>query len=239
MSNLNSDLARLNVGLGLYAKASGKSMDEVLEKKGRDLGIKLYQGFRAVRWGGNAGTQGNILAFAELRARTAAGRGTRVRASILAQMDASRQTLAQARVGLLRARALGPLTVAQRRELRTNVRRRANLWRAAVGAEVRARGRGVGVLAVSFLWFRKRQSRERGTFFVRNRTGRPLGYVEKQPNSLRIVGLTPGLDVVGERYGVVSAAVNAVTADMIPYISRKLDAAARASFAAAGLKVAA
>ena len=87
--------------------------------------------------------------------------------------------------------------------------------------ELAARESGIGVLAASFLWYRKRSNNAMGTFLVPNRTGKPLGYVERTENAMRIVGETPGLGTVDAKYSVVVGAINTATADMVDYITRK------------------
>jgi len=216
----------LRATLARYIEASGKTVDEVLDKKGRDLGIKLYQGFRDRRFGG--GVKGWSFAAAELAARTAAGRGTAVRPSLVKEYIERKgqvSRLADRKYAQLTARGL---TKEQRRELRrirsaTKVGGQ-NLWRSYVGREIRLRARGSGVLAASFLWFRRRFVR--GSFgkevvFRRNRTARPLGWVEKTPGALRITAVPLGMDVVESRYGIVRGAVAAAIADMEAYVSRK------------------
>ena len=47
------ELDLLNRELGLYARLSGKTIGETLDKKGRDLGIQLYRGFSEAKWGGS------------------------------------------------------------------------------------------------------------------------------------------------------------------------------------------
>lgn len=226
------NLQEFRATLARYIEASGKTVDEVLEKKGRDLGIKLYQGFRARRYGG--GVRGRTMATLDLKARTKAGRGTRVRPSLMAEYLTRRGQAGRLARSRITTRGLSR---AERREL-SRIRRAAklggqNLWRSYVGREVGLRARGVGVLAVSFLWFRRRFVRGatgREVVYRRNKTGRPLGWVEKIRGALRIVGQTPGLDVVDARYGVVRGAIAAATADMESYVSRKYrEAFARAA----------
>lgn len=198
-----TNLAAFNVVLTRYMDATGKLPDEVLEKKGRDIGIKLFQGFSAHKFGG-PGKKRAGLARAELAARTAAGDGTKVRASLMKEYFAKR--------GQLRAESTGTLG---------NINRRVRLWQSIVGREIALRQRGIGVLAASFLWFRGRTSKARGTYYVRNKTGRALGSVEKGNGFLRILGYTEGLAGVDVRYGIVSRALNEARADMLIYVERK------------------
>jgi len=211
------DTRAVTRSLAAYALASRKNLDEVLEKKGRDLGIKLFQGYRARQWGGAARRAG--IARSELVARTAAGRGTKIRESILRGFRAEVVTAPKVRD----AKSARGKAAARRR--------RASIWQKYVGREIAARQRGIGVLAASFLWFRKRKasSGNRGIEYVRNRTGRPLGGVEKGADFLRIQGYTAGLGAVGARYGIIRRALLLVQADMDVYLARKQDEAARLS----------
>lgn len=217
---IKSNLARFNSALRRYADLREKPMDEVTAHKGRDLGIRLYRGFRAVRWGGGNQT-GSKLAFAELAARTKAGRGTKVRASLREKFASERSQLLKTLLGLnaAKVRQGGLSKYAQKldRKLRRN---RSNLWRIIVGAEVRARGRGIGVLAASFLWFRRASNSVLGEHFVANRTGHPLGGVEVIPGGLRIVGFTEGLDLVDARNNIVNTAIVEALADTQQYLDR-------------------
>jgi len=108
--------------------------------------------------------------------------------------------------------------LAESRKMR---RLRTDLWRRIVGRELSARQAGIGMLGASFLWYRKRSSQSKGTYYMPNRTGKPLGYVDRGDGYLRIVGEAAGLEVVDPRYGIVSQALAIETADMVPYIERR------------------
>lgn len=225
----------LNKELGLYSRLSGKTIEETLDKKGRDLGIQLYRGFKEVQWGG----PGKVadLAKAELATRTAQRRGTVVREVLLRRYREVRAEYnfdvrsygQQMRWG----REHGTLDDwSSARDKGNAVRKkRRKLWNAIVGAEVALRQSGRGALAAAFLLFRRatRFSTSKGKMvasltrdFVKNRTGKDAGYIERGPGYLRIVGLTPGLAEVDARYGIVERAAAAVRADMAPYLERKL-----------------
>lgn len=203
MSNGHPSLEALNSDLALYMRLSGKTAQEVLEKKGRDLGIQLYRGFTDAKWGGSGAAPG--IARLELRARTAAGIGTRVRPELLMRYRSGR---AADRA----VRAAGGRVPGGRR----------SLWQRIVGGEVALRQSGRGSLAASFLLFRRRSSQARGVTYQVNRISKRAGYVERGENYLRIVGLTPGLAEVDRRYGITAGAIAAVRADMAPYFLRKL-----------------
>jgi hypothetical protein len=198
-----TNLAAFNAVLTRYMDATGKLPDDVLDKKGRDLGIKLFQGFSDHKFGG-PGKKKSGLAKAQLAARTTSGEGTKVRASLLKEYFARR--------GQLRASAKSTLG---------NIKRRIRLWQSIVGREIALRQRGIGVLAASFLWFRGRSSQAKGTYYVRNKTGAPLGSVEKGSGFLRILGFTEGLSSVDARYSIVIHALAEAREDMLAYVERK------------------
>lgn len=217
---LNNLLRKLEA----YQLVSGKSIEDVLEKKGRDLGIRLYKGFTEVKWGGPGKHPG--LARAELAARTAAGRGTRVRPSLLVQYRGRRQELNTA------VRSIGQ-RLSQRnfrgtldqwsglREQRAAVRKeRASLWQMTVGREISARQSGIGALAAAFLWYRSRTSQARGTYYVRNHTGSPIGYVDRGTGFFRIVSDVKATDVIDRRFGISTKAITGAIEDIEVYLAR-------------------
>ncbi|HNZ63506.1 MAG TPA: hypothetical protein PKH23_04175 [Bacillota bacterium] len=201
---------------------SKKLPNQILEKKGRDLGIKLFEGFREHQFGGNPKRKG--IAAEELRQRSSQGRGIRVRPSLRKRYEQGREHLTYSvrsfGQGARRSLLLSDYREAKR-EGRAARKRRSALWKKAVGMELAARESGIGVLAASFLWYRKRSNNSMGTFLVPNRTGKPLGYVERSENALRIVGETPGLSAVDAKHSVVVGAINTATADMVEYVTRK------------------
>lgn len=222
MISIETSLASFNAQLARYMELSKKLPNQILEKKGRDLGIKLFEGFREHQFGGNPKRKG--IAAEELRQRSSQGRGIRVRPSLRKRYEQGREYLTY-RVrsfgqGARRSLLLSDYREAKR-EGRAARKRRSALWKKTVGMELAARESGIGVLAASFLWFRKRSNNSMGTFLVPNRTGKPLGYVERSENALRIVGETEGLAATDAKYHVVAGAINTATADMVDYITRK------------------
>lgn len=222
MISIDTSLGQFNERLARYMQLSKKLPSEILEKKGRDLGIKLFEGFREHQFGGVPKRKG--IAAEELRERSESGRGIELRDSIRKQYEQSRKYLTYT------VRSFGQgarYSTSQsdyleaKRDGRAARRRRANLWRKTVSMELAARESGIGVLAASFLWFRKRSSQARRTYLVPNRTGKPLGYVERTENEMRIVGETEGLSATDAKHQVVVGAINTATADMVEYITRK------------------
>lgn len=231
-TSATAKLERLNAALGRYALETGKSIEDVIAKKGRDLSIKLFEEFRARQWGGggrktSAGRR--AIAAQELRARTAAGDGTRLRRSLL---DAYRSE----RGFKIRS------ALARRSRRRIKVKSGAlTLWQKFVGKEISARSRGIGVLAASFLWFRRTGSdKGAGRRLVRNRTGRPLGWADLAARSIHIVGRGSGPDGqtgIGEvdaRYGLAARAIERVSADTEQYLAARQARAFAQSFGNGG-----
>lgn len=217
--SIESNLAELTAAIRQTIALSGKTVAEVVDRKTRSLGIRLFGAFRERQWGGNVRRRG--IAREELDARAAQGKGIKVRQTIIDRMDARRKGLGQARVDIFARRRAGTARANDERNLRRNFRARANLWREAVGRELKARERGIGVLAASFLWYRRRSSQARGTYYVRNRSGRSLGYLESADGVARIVAETPGVARVADRYGIVSSAIQAETADTLEFGRRR------------------
>lgn len=217
-------LVRFQGTLQKYIAGSSRTVDEVLEVKGRDLGIKLFQGFRARQWGGTAGKK---IAAAELARRTALGQGTRVRSRLLEAYKGKRAeaNTALRSIGQQNRRFAGSIGERLRlNTLKAGIRKaRSNLWRATVGKEIGLRQSGIGALAASFLWFRSRKNNQQGRFYVRNRYSNrpPLGYVDKAPGMLRIVGQTEGLTTVDARYGIVAQALNASEREMSAWMLQR------------------
>jgi hypothetical protein len=203
-SMITTNIGEFNVVFSRYVQLTRRSLDDMLDKKGRDLGIRLYKGFAERKFGG-PGKVKKGLALAELATRTKEGRGTLVRRSLLNEYLAARKELRRS---------------IKKSNLR-NIKQRVSLWQKYVGKEIAIRQKGIGALAASFLWFRARFSQVRGIYYVRNKTGRPLGYAEKGDGYLRIVGMTDGLEEVDARYGIVSTALTEAAADMLIYIERK------------------
>ena len=222
MITIETTLEKFNERFARYAELNKRAPDMLLEHKGRDLGIKLFEGFREHQFGGNPKRKG--IAAEELRQRSSQGRGIRVRPSLRKRYEQGREYLTYSvrsfGQGARRSLLLSDYREAKR-EGRAARKRRSALWKKTVGMELAARESGIGVLAASFLWFRKRSNNSIGTFLVPNRTGKPLGYVERTENAMRIVGETEGLAATDAKYQVVAGAINTATADMVDYITRK------------------
>lgn len=203
---------RLNATFEEYAKVNRRDLEDLVAKKGRDLGIKLYQGYRGVR-------ERRGYAVRELRARSRLGAGTRVRTQVLE----SKWTKKIPRVFPARGRT--------RRSLRrTGYGRGLTRQQLLVGQEILKREAGRGRLAASFLWFRRRSSQARGIYLVKNRVARVLGQADVAADSFRIRGYGPGLAVIDARRGIVRGAIARSEADMRSYIERKQREAVQKTF---------
>lgn len=221
---IQSNLDQLVATIRRYIALSGKTVAEVVDRKARSLGIRLYGLFRERRWGGAARRRG--IALEELRARAGQGEGITLRPSLEAEMDAQRRNIGTLKLALFnkvggaRSRQLAQLSRDERRQLRSLRRARGHLWRRFVGRELKARERGIGVLAASFLWYRRRTNQQ-GTTYVRNRTGEALGWLESGEGFARLVAETPGIVRIGDRYGIVPAAIAAEQADTEAFVRRR------------------
>lgn len=221
-------LARWASVFRAYDSVNKRATAELIAKKGRDLGVKLYEGFKGVQFGGDPKKRG--IARAELDARAADGRGTKVRDVLMQRYRSARRDLTFS-VRSFGQGARYAMTKAERAEARRDGRaarqRRADLWRKIVGAEIALRQSGIGVLAASFLMFRRsrRWSISQDSYvrtgahdFIPNRTGRPLGSVQVTADSMEIASYAAGIGQVEQRYGIADRALNASADDMLVYL---------------------
>ena len=228
-SNAEQELANLGKALALYQVASKKTATETLWRKAYDLRIQLFKGYRAQQWRGTrkGAQQFTGIAFTELRRRARSGGGITLRQG-------------------LRPSDKAPGTYFQRRKLtgkagssrRLRVPVKMSDYSKLVWSELARRQSGIGVLSVSFLmrrWNAKRSELVRNStrlgqlgnvavdsFEQKDRRGATLGRVQLGTESVRLTGFTGGLSKIDSRYGVSSRAFAAVTADIVPYLQRKL-----------------
>ena len=244
------ELDQLAAALRLYLPAVNVSTTEALHRKGEDLLIQLFRGYRAQRWkGSRKGSARSVgIAFAEMRRRAKSGRGITFTKQITTpSKGAPVETTARRKLrgpdGRLRSGSV-PVVLSTYHRL---------VW-----SELARRQGGIGVLAVSFLTQRRRQrystsqaryvrlsgallrankiaaSREET---VKSRTGETLARVTLAPNSFVIEGYTSGLNAIGNRYGIIAGALRAVRKDMQPYLARKYGEGFQEAAALAGLRV--
>jgi len=199
---------------------------EMLQKKGNDLGIRLFRGYAAHKWGGPGKNAG--LAVAEARARGQAGRGTVLREKLQDIFDQGRADLtrdvrsAGQRKRTAERHGVAGIGLRQQQLERGKTARenRAALWSKVLATELSLRQSGIGALAASFLWSRKRNNSQ-GTRVVTNRTGKPAGAVTVTADSMEIKATAGGIADVGMRYGIVDTALSESADDMLKYLAER------------------
>jgi hypothetical protein len=205
---VESNMKEFNALFARYLLFTSKLPEEALEKKGRDISIKLYQGFYAHKWRGSR--KGRGIAWRELKQRSKLNprKGIRLRPQSQPSPKAPDTHMVYRKVAGASGKTRKLLTV-----------RKTSEHQKKVFSELSRRQGGIGFLAASFLWFRRRSNQQRGTFYIRNRTSRPLGYVDRGPGYFQIVGLVDGLAEVDLRYQVVAGAISTARDDMVKYFN--------------------
>jgi hypothetical protein len=232
--SIQDNLEAFSRAFGEYLAWTSKAPQEALERKVKNLGIRLYQGFTAHRFGGVPRRRG--VALSELRSRTDGHRGTTVRPELLAQYEVQRTALLAQRtelraerrtlLGSYRGKGQALAFVAASIDLAKNALRRVGAWQAIVGKEVALRQSGIGELGAAFLWFRSRGKGENQRF-VLNHSGRPIGSVSVDDGQAMIVGDVAGIGTVAERYDIVAKAISDETDDTLRWIAEQQDLAAQ------------
>lgn len=190
-----SALARVNLRLNQYLAITKKTEDEVLNKKGNDLRIQAYKLFRERKWNGGKG-----IAERELRKRTKAGKGTKVRDMVLSGKYGSSPVDKNGR--------------------------KLSKWQQLVRQETLKRQSGIGVLGVTFLQKRWKYGKGSEPKYLVKNVSRMLGTlveIKKEKGSFSITGFTPGIDKVSTRYSIQFKALNAVSQDMEAYMIPRLN----------------
>lgn len=213
------DLGRLNEELALYLKLSKLSVQEVVDKKGRDLGIKLFKGFWRLR------TKGSANPFAGPMFTLAKARGWRTR--VRTRAIEVEPYLSIQKQGFFMRRVM-------RKGVEKDVKSRRSRRGLAVAQELSRRQHGAGLLGVSFLQ-RRWRSRSNGRYLAVNKSKKlgMLSTVESGPSAdgafYRIVNYTPGIDTVGGGRGLFATAIREVRQDTAVYLVRKQMQALRRS----------
>ncbi len=206
-ATLQSNVADFQASFQRYLGYTRKSPDAALEKKGKSINVTAQQLFRQHQWGGLPRDKG--IAKREFAARVAQGKGILVRGSLLAQYAAQKIAL--------------------------KGKDATELWRSIVGKELAARSSSIGFLQASLLAYKKRQSGDTGIVYSVSRSGRGIGYVDKEVNgdesSLTIASLADGSGDVDQKYSIIAQALADETADMDAFMQAQDDA----NKAAAGL----
>ena len=215
---VQEELDNLNATLALYAQVNSKlTTEEVLAKKGKDVGIKLFQGFWSLRETGSRGDFGGPL-FKEAAAR---GWRTKLR---------SKEIYKEPYLGISQFGRTARMRM-RKGELRQVLGKKRSARGLLVAQELARRQRGIGLLGLSYLMFRKRDDRNdpKGWRLVENKTSRKFGMMSRVTSGIdeagngffRIENFTPGIVKVGEKLGIFAAAFRAAQADMAQYLVKK------------------
>lgn len=226
-NTLESNISQWNAAFAEYVKYTSKTPQEALEHKVKALGIALWRGFTGHQFGGMP--RNKNIAQLELAGRTAAHRGTKVRATLFAIYEQTKASL-QAKAKSLRQQkknfggTLNQWSGIQS-SIDANRAARVGAWQDIVAREVDARQGGIGVLGAAFLWFRYRGKGE-GRRVMPNRRGKTIGSVDVKDGLAVIAGNVDGMTEVDARYGVVAKAIQDETADTLEYVKKRQDEAA-------------
>lgn len=184
-------LDRFNAVWATYLQYRKRDLGLILAEKGRDLGIKLFQGYRGV-----APAKG--FARIGLAERTRAGKGTLVRESIRRDPNVNQRT--------------------RGKKGRVVNRHRARVGREIA---TRERGRGALAAGFLWFRNRRDKQSLKGVRQVRNRTGSTIGRAVVGEDSFQILGYTIGLSLIDRRYGIVRGALRRSAKSMTEYIEGK------------------
>lgn len=191
-----TELDRLNRRMAEYVKASKRTTSYLLDKKGNDLRIALFQEFKEAAWSKTKSNRKSI-AFKEFAQRVQQGVGTLVRI---------KQVMPQYQIPT-EAKGTG---------------RKLNWYQRAVMQELIRRTMGIGVLAASFLTKRYRfKGGERYTADVKLKNGQKAITIIKTDEAFQIDGFTPGMGRVAERRGILGKAMRKVSDDIDVYFAKK------------------
>lgn len=190
--------AELDKALRDYVRLSGKTVDEVLAKKGNDLRIQLFRGFYSKRLARGASHQ-------QMLARSRSGRGTLTRW----------KTLGASYIGNVPDSATGAPLNKQQALVWQELQRR-DKGAGVLGTAFLIRRRR-SAKAGSYL--ARNTSRLFGTLAEVEQRESLSG--ETPEGSFRVSGYAPGQAAVARRYGIETAAIAAVLSDIRPYLQRK------------------
>lgn len=223
-ATLETNIAGWNAAFREYAKATSLQPQEALEKRLSNLGQALYKGFRAHQFGGDPKRKG--VSMSELAQRTANGRGTELRSTLLAEYQKTRDQLRAKARSLKKSLKNFGGTLDQwsgtQSAIAENQAQRISAWQTAVGIEINKRQQGIGQLAAAFLWYRWR-GKGKGRRVVPNRKGQTMGSVDIDSGVALVTARVEGINRVDARYGVVAKAIHDDTDDTLAYIKRNQD----------------
>ena len=210
---VREDIGKLNEELALYMELSKKTAQEVVDKKGLDLNIKLFRGFWALR------TKGGRNAWKGPMFDQAAARGWRTKLRKRVVEDEPYLSIYQ--FGYFSRR------VKRKKGMGTQTDKHRSRRGLLVAQELARRQRGAGLLGITFLQRRWRSSQAKGRYFATNKS-RGLGtlsMIESGPLEdgafFRVRVFTPGIDTVGEGRGIFATAIRQVREDTAIYLVRK------------------
>ena len=230
---INQELEKLRKALNLYVKASGMSIDDVLNKKAPQLGYQLRLEFRTLM-----PKKGSVRE--ERLAALRAGEGVRVRPQVYA-MIAEKYGAIPLAEGVMQWRTKGG-------KIKGTTRGGLNLQALAVQRELNLRESGRGFLgqAAKFIGWDTSGTgswvRQGGSTHQAKSTSRYLAWLAKAGVTATTSGseLTMtwgGLSAMSDAavkgisrtrgMAAVSRAITAVTDDMVPYLQRHLDQTAQ------------
>lgn len=196
-ADITSTVEEFKAAFARYMEYTRKTPDEALEKKAKNINIRVAKYYQERQFGGLPRKKG--IAKSEAMARFAAGQGILVRPSLMAEYRA-------AKAGMNGKDATG-------------------LWQSYVMKEIAKRSQGVGFLGASFLAYRKRSEGQLGQVFAVNQGGRGIGFIDKQKTlnggKMTIASLADGSGTVNERYGIIAAAIADETFEFTQWMDAK------------------
>jgi hypothetical protein len=210
---VREDIGRLNEELELYSKLSRLTAQQVVDKKGIDLNIKLFRGFWALRIkNGRNAWKGPMF-------DQAAARGWRTKLRKRVVEDEPYLSIYQ--FGYFSRR------VKRKKGTGTKTEKQRSRRGLLVAQELARRQRGAGLLGITFLQRRWRSNQAQGRFLAVNKS-RGLGTLAMMESGpledgafFRLRVFTPCIDTVGEGLGIFATAIRQVREDTTVYLVRK------------------
>jgi hypothetical protein len=233
VGDIQDSLGQLNKALNLYVRASGMSMDQVLAKKGPQLGYQLHVEFKSLRPGRGSVREQRLAALK-------AGEGVRVRPAVYA-MIAEKYGALPLSAQVMRWRTKGG-------KVKGTTAKGLNLQALAVQRELNLRESGRGFLGQAARFIGWSGGNDVSSYSQAKAESRYGAWLAKA--GLRKSGAGPELTMewggvsemsyqavkgISRARGMsaVVRAINAVTSDMVPYLQSHLDKTAQQM----GLKV--
>lgn len=209
---MDTDLEKLTTLMRRYMMVSSRTPSQVMRHKAVDLGFKLRAGFREHRWGRGDRT----IAFAEFVRRRAAGKGLKIRKSMMEEYLIMKDS--------------GKLSKNFRRFYRHHVRdggkKAITAWQGMVIRELKLRTASIGSLGQMFNWMGKNSNLTKmtGIAIAKGMKGRPLGFLKLEDDNAMIVGFADAgagprpIDKVDERYGITRSAIEELRTETVDHL---------------------